>query len=457
MKKLTFILSFAFLFSASYGLSAVPDSLAAAPEAAAGRAMTLDECMAYAVAHSSTVQQQLYTNANYRQSYIASLSSLVPSISASSGLSTNFGRAIDPETNGYTTTSTLSNSYGISASMPLFAGWSGINTLRAAKVMRLMGVEELQRIRDEVALRTMEAYFDVVYYAESVRMAADKLATSTANVAKGRKQFELGLKSAAEVAELELQQASDDYLLTQQENNLALARITLAERMNWPNDRELEVDTQVAVAGAGGAAAYEEVLAYALDHHPKAVGAGYSERYSRLKFAATKGRQYPSLSFSMGYSTSFFKNIDDWAMYDRFRDQFKNNMSHYFSVSLSIPIFNGLSRRTSINQARNDYRIAREKRQETLRALESEVAQAYQQMLGSGKEFVQASKKSLAAELAYEAVAGKYERGMVSPIDLQTSSNDLLQARSERLRARLQYIVKTRLVEYYNGRPLIRE
>jgi len=86
----------------------------------------------------------------------------------------------------------------------------------------------------------------------------------------------------------------------------------------------------------------------------------------------------------------------------------------------------------------------------------TEIAQNYQQMLGYGKEFVQASKKSAASELAYNAVAGKYDRGMVSALDLQTAANNLLQARSERLRARLQYIIKTRLVEYYNGAPLIR-
>lgn len=44
--------------------------------------------------------------------------------------------------------------------MPVFAGFTGINTIRAAKVMRLMGVEELQRVKDEVALNTMQAYFD---------------------------------------------------------------------------------------------------------------------------------------------------------------------------------------------------------------------------------------------------------------------------------------------------------
>ena len=61
-----------------------------------------------------------------------------------------------------------------------------------------------------------------------------------------------------------------------------------------------------------------------------------------------------------------------------------------------------------------------------------------------------------AARLAYEAVSGKYERGMVSALDLQTAADKLLQARSERLRARLQYIIKVRLVAYYNGEPLIR-
>lgn len=103
--------------------------------------------------------------------------------------------------------------------------------------MRLMGVEELQRVKDEVALNTMQAYFDVVYYTESVRLAREQLETSTGNLAKSRKLLELGLKSAADVAEQEAQCASDDYLLTQQENNLELARITLAETMNYPPDR----------------------------------------------------------------------------------------------------------------------------------------------------------------------------------------------------------------------------
>ena len=383
--------------------------------------MTLDECMAYAVEHSPVVRQQDYTNRNYRQDYIESVAALVPSVSGSVSATTSFGRSVDPETNTYTDVSNLSNNYGVSGQMPVFAGFTGINTIRAAKVMRLMGVEELQRVKDEVALNTMQAYFDVVYYAEQ-----------------------------------EAQCASDDYLLTQQENNLELARITLAETMNYPPDRPLGIETDLAIETPAGTAPFSDVVAYALDNNPKARSAGYNVRQSKLQYSVARGGFFPSVYVGGGYSTNFFMSLDDHSLYEPFKNQFRDNRGYYFSAQLNIPIFGGLSRRTRTNRARNNWRIAEQQRDQTLRALQSEIAQNYQQMLGYGKEFVQASKKSAASELAYNAVAGKYDRGMVSALDLQTAANNLLQARSERLRARLQYIIKTRLVEYYNGAPLIR-
>ena len=433
-----------------------PDAAADAADSEEPAPMSLEECMRYAVEHSPAVRHQDYTNRNYRQDYIESVAALVPSVSGTVGASTSFGRSVDPETNTYTDVSNFDNSYSVSAQMPLFAGLTGINTVRAARVMRLQGVEELQLARDQIALKTMEAYFDVVYYTESVRLAREQLETSTAELEKSRKLFELGLKSAADVAEVESQQASDDYLLTQQENNLALAEIALAEAMNYPADRPLRVDTEVAIETPAGVAPFREVLDNALENNPKAVAAQYDVRHSKLQFSVAKGNLLPSLYVGGGYSTNFFMNLDDRSLYASFPSQFRDNRGFYVSAQLNIPIFGGLSRRTARNRARNNWRIAQQTRTETLRTLQSEVAQAYQQMLGYGKEFVQATKKSDAARLAYEAVAGKYERGMVSALDLQTAADKLLEARSERLRARLQYIIKVRLVAYYNGEPLIR-
>ena len=115
----------------------VPDTVSA-PESSAP--MTLDACMRYAVEHSPAVRRQDYANRNYRQDYIASVAALVPSVNGAVSASTSFGRSVDPETNTYTDVSNFDNSYSASGQMPLFAGLTGINTVRATKVMRLQGV-----------------------------------------------------------------------------------------------------------------------------------------------------------------------------------------------------------------------------------------------------------------------------------------------------------------------------
>ncbi len=89
------------------------------------------------------------------------------------------------------------------------------------------------------------------------------------------------------------------------------------------------------------------------------------------------------------------------------------------------------------------------------RTVESEVAQTFRQMIGYGKQYVQGQKKVRAAQLAYDGIARKFEKGLVSAVDVQTASATLLQAQSDRLQSRLQYILKSRMVEYYNGTPLV--
>ena len=126
-------------------------------------------------------------------------------------------------------------------------------------------------------------------------------------------------------------------------------------------------------------------------------------------------------------------------------------------LSLSIPIFNGLSARSSKRRAANAYRSAQLEQVAVERAVESEVSQTWQQMQGVGKQYVQGEKKVSAAQLAYDGAERKFENGLISALDLHTAANPLLQAKSDKLRARLQYIIKSRMVNYYNGEPLINE
>ena len=425
------------------------------PLAAQSLPMTLDDCMAYAVEHSTSVGKKINALDDAQQDYNSSVASLFPSLSASVSGATNFGRSINPETNNYTNVSTFSNSYGISGSMPLFAGLQGINTIRAAKVARERGVNELQLSRDEIAMQTMKAYIDVLYYIGTTEIAAKQLENSRLMLKEIKKLYEIGRKSAAEVAEVESQEANYDYLLTEQQNNLALAKIRLCEIMNYPQDEELVIVEELDIEFQAMLTPMEDVVTYALNNNAKVISAELNTSYSKLNYNRTKGYYYPSLYLYGGYNTSYFINMENQAAYDAFLNQLRNNVGSYIQVGLSIPIFSGLDIRTSARKARNAWRNAELDEMAVRNAVESEVTQSYQQMKGYAKQYILGQKKVEAAQLAYEGIAAKFEKGLVTAIDLQTASTTLLQAKSDCLRSKLQYVIEYKMVEYYNGGKLV--
>ena len=418
--------------------------------------LTIDDCMRYAVENSTTVGQKKLALDDRKADQAEAVGSLFPSISASVGGVMNFGRGVDPATNSYTNVTTFSNSYGLSGSMTLFDGLQSINTLRATKVAKKMGVAETELARDEVAMKTMSAYMDVVYYTEAVVIAKEHLEASRKTLELVRRQFDLGMKSSADVAEIESQEANYDYLLITEENNLALAYIKLREIMNYPQGQPLEIDTDISIEALPSATSEQDLVMYALEYNPRIVASRYATEKSRINLARAKGAFSPSLYLYGGYNTSYFIDFDNKASYDAFGTQFRNNRGSYVQLSLSIPIYTGLSRQSSKRRAQNAYHSAQLEQQSVQQAVESEVSQTWQEMQGLSKQYVQGQKKVSASQLAYDSAARKFENGLISALDLQTAANTLLQAKSDKLRTRLQYFIKIRMVDYYNGLSLIR-
>lgn len=418
--------------------------------------LTLDDCMRYAVENSTTVGQKKLALDDRKADQSEAIGSLFPSISASVGGVMNFGRSVDPATNSYTNVTTFSNSYGLSGSMTLFDGLQSINTLRATKVAKKIGVAETELVRDEVAMKTMSAYMDVVYYTEAVVIAKEHLEASRKTLELVRRQFDLGIKSSADVAEIESQEANYDYLLITEENNLALAYIKLREIMNYPQGQPFEIDTDILIDELPSATSEQDLVMYALEYNPRIVASRYATEKSRINLARAKGAFSPSLYLNAGYNTSYFIDFDNKASYDAFGTQFRNNRGSYVQLSLSIPIYTGLSRQSSKRRAQNAYHSAQLEQQSVQQAVESEVSQTWQEMQGLSKQYVQGQKKVSASQLAYDISAKKFENGLISALDLQTAANTLLQAKSDKLRTCLQYFIKIRMVDYYNGLSLIR-
>ncbi len=417
------------------------------------RRWTLEECMQYAVENSPQVVRQEYMNDNYRQDRIGAIASMMPRISAGSGVGWSFGRNVDPETNTYINTSSFSNSYSLSASIPLFNGFAAINNVRSTRIARLRGEQEWEQIARRVTEATMTAFFDVIYYEEAVSIAAEQLEQSRKNLAMTERQAELGLKGRPEVAQIEAEVAGGEYLLVQQENLRDLALLQLKDQMNYPLEEPLSVDSQVRLHSGLFADDAGAIFERALEWLPEAKISEFTLRESQLDLSIARGQQLPTLSASGGYRTDFSRRLNG-NPYISFNDQLNNNLGKNVGLSLSIPIFNGLGNRTRVNRARNNLRMAEQTNTETLRQIRSEIEQAVMDVEGFAKQYAQALKKEVSQQEAHRANQRKFEEGLISALELQTSTNALLQARVDRLQVELQYQIKCRMLDYYKGEPL---
>jgi len=420
---------------------------------------TLNDCMRYAITYSPKVRQMVYTNNSYQADQVAATASFLPSITTQSYAQYRFGRAIDPGTNTYVHTTTFNNGYGAYMTIPVFNGGQLINQWRLANVNRHMGRNDLQKQKDDLAVSVMDAFVNAVYYRGTLKMADEKLQESRSTLHKTQTQEELGLKGKADVAQIEAQVATDDYNLTHQENLYNAAMMNLKKFMNFPTDSVLTVDTLVINQNNYPASdeSVTDIFNYAVDNNPTALQANFQWKASRMTYLITKGKLLPTLSIEGGVTTQYYENLKDNTGVSSFKSQFKNNRGEYFYLNLTFPLFDGLSRVTALRKARNNMRIAFEKQTDTYRQLQADIEQAVLDREGFAKEAVQMQKKVDADAFAYKVTLRKFEEGLMSPIDVQTSANTLLTSKADLLQKKLLYIMKSKLVDYYKGQPLINE
>ena len=417
---------------------------------------SLDDCIRYAIKNSPRVNKQEAQNMIYHQDYRNAIGRLIPSLNAGTNSYFNFGRGVDSETNLYTNINSFSNSYSIYSNLTIFDGLSNIYRVKMEKANKLMGKELLDREREMVAYDTMEAFINVLYYKRMVQLAEEQAEESANNLKQAERMEELGMRAKPDVAEMAAKQAADNYNLTKQKNLLVIGIIILKERMNFPIDEEIDLSDEydnILIIKSEGAA--PEIYETAKIINPEALSAASVLRVQEMSMRVSAGGFSPVISMDAGISTGFVKYLDG-SEYEPFTDQFKNKRGSYIGFTLSVPIFNGLSKSANYRKSKAMVDIAQNEYDETLRTLYSEIEQVVADVNGQADAYRQALFQREAMEVAHEANRRKYEEGLISPLELHTSANRVVEAKAEEMNAELQYRLKARLLDYYRGESFIK-
>lgn len=415
----------------------------------------LDSCMAYAVEHATDVKREVVNARQRKQDYQKAVTDFLPSVAGGVQGQYAWGRNIDPETNTYNHVTTFNNYYQLYASLNVFDGFATINAFKQAKLARAYSTTAMQKVRDDKAIDVMQKFVDAAYAEASIQIASDKLAESKRLLGKMQRLYELGEKGRPDVVQMESQVAEDEYNLTHQKHVAQQCLLTLKSAMNFPVEEELRLVTNGKQVNESFPINHETVYQNFLNASPDVKSAEYEVEKARYDYKIAKGRLLPSLSLSGGISTNFYRNLSQGGQYEGFASQFRNNRGEYLALTLSIPIYNNVAWH-NVKKARNDWQLALVNLEETKRKLHDHIAQAVMDAEGYTKELQQMNKKVASDSLAYYMSSRKFEEGMLSTFDLHTAAQTLLESRIKQLQMQMLLVIKQRLVDYYQGKNLIK-
>tara|TARA_R110002167_G_scaffold5196_1_gene24373 strand:- start:674 stop:2020 length:1347 start_codon:yes stop_codon:yes gene_type:complete len=419
---------------------------------------TMDECVTYALEHNLQLNDFEYTNQGNRETYRQSVRNLLPSVNASSSYLISYGRAEDPNTGTFVNQDFYSNNYSLESSIDLFQGFQKINSIKASKFLFKATQEEVLQQKYLLAFRVMQAFYDIQFFEGLVEISKEQLIVSQSNYNLVEKQVELGLKAGADLYEAESLLLTDKLNVTQSNNQLAAAKLTLIQEMNLENTSEIAIqkDLQEEVSNFESEemksdSIYTEARAFL----PMIKAQELRAKAAKKQVAVSRGRLYPSLSFFAGIGTGYFETTRDTLGNTLpFREQFRDNTSQYIGVNLNVPISNGWSARSRVKQSK----IEKLRAENNLKTQEQELFQAIQQLVQDYNslevELVQSNQKMEAQNLAFTIAQKRYEKGLINALELFTAKNLYASAQNENLQVKLRSEINKSTLDFYRGLPV---
>lgn len=410
--------------------------------------MTLRDCLLYARDHAHANRIKRLETEEASADKRISASDLMPYIGFNTNGNLGFGRNIDPETNTYDNKKTVSTGFGLELSLPLFDGLVRINNLKALKTAELRKKKAQLVEEDRISLEVIRGFYNIAYCRAMVEQMERQLTRDSTDLTAVRRSFELGMKSGADVAELEAIVAADKYELVNQQNILKKAYLSMRASMGMPVS-----DTHIAIIEDTDTDTSHRFIRIL----PELEEAQMAVKESKLYLKAAKGGYSPRISFNAGISTSYYRMMGMQSGFPSFSRQFRDNMGEYLGFSFTFPIFDGLAVRNRVRKADIQLRESETRLEQTRYEIEKATEEANLDHEAALEELTAAVSRLEAERLAYKAMRRKYELGAASAIELYTSSSKLAQAEANLTGKRIQSIISGITLRYYQGYELIKD
>lgn len=454
-----------------------------APVLRAQQGWDLQQCIDYAIKHNISLKQSALVNEINKNNSRQSKAGMLPNLNLGSNHVQNYGQTIDRFTNQFADSKVLSQSFFLNSSFTIWSGLSQINNMKANEYTYLSGVENQKQQEYDLSLNVANAYIAVIFTEELSGIAKNQYDITREQFERTKKMVDAGALAKSNEYDIKAQLANEELNLTTAENNYQLAMLNLVQLMNLDSVVNFSIIRPRIDLEGEQQLPYNVLELYetSLRNLPQIKSSEYSIQSAEKNLAASKGRISPVITFnaSTGTGTSGLAeeivntttvatpigatNSGDivyapMASYQTqampFSKQFSQNFNRSAGITISFPLFNGLSTHTSIKNAEINVQNSRFSQDLAKQNLYKTITQAYANAKAALNKYTASKASAEAAAESFKYAKQKYDAGAISAYDYSSAKNRLSAAESNLVQAKFDYIFKLKVLDYYQGKPL---
>lgn len=417
----------------------------------AQNAWSLQQCIEHAITHNLSIKQKEAARDQSAVELNTAQWSRLPNLNGNVGQSFNFGRAIQAD-NTYGNRNTRNTNFSVGTSIPLFTGMQIPNNIALSKLNLKAATEDLNKAKEDISIQVASYYLQVLFNEELVKIAQRQVELSQEQLDRKVTFFKNGKASEAEVYEAKSRVAQDEYSLVQAQNNHQLALLDLSQLLELPTPENFQIETPNVEAFSTQLSLPDEVYAQALLNKPAIKAAQYRLEGAAKSIRIAQSAWYPQLSFGAGIGTNYYSitGIENAS----FGSQWHQNMNKYLQFSLSIPLFNRFATRNRVKSARIQRNALAWQLEESKKALYKEIQQAYYNARAAESQYQSSQTACQSAEASFKLMSEKYANGKATATEYNEMRATWMKALSEQVQARYDYLFRSKILEFYQGKQL---
>lgn len=419
--------------------------------------LTLRQCVEAALQNNPDVKAAAF---NADRSWITlrgAKGSMLPDLNGEINHNRRWGRSIDPNNNSYITEGNTTAYYGITSNVTVFRGFSLFNALKSSQYLNEAGKLQLQQQKDLITLRVILAYLDVLNNSDVLTQTEQQAKTTQQQVTRLEILHKEGAIKPSDLFDLKGELAGQQLNITNARNDLNDARLTLAQLMNVPFDESLQVERLSADQfEMGYQAKPDSIYQVALEQLAQIKGVELIKKGREKSVQSARGALFPSIGLGAGLTSDFSAATRDRTTNDKvgYFKQLDNNHSPYIGVGVNIPLMNGFQSRNRLSQAQIDLKEAEFLETTQRTQLKQNIERDYLDMNATLSRYQALVEQVAAYKENFRAAEVRFNNGASTSVDYLIAKNKLDNANISLIIARYGYVLRTRILDYYQGKLL---